>query len=270
MRDWKKRWIVAGVLLFVAACIFVYRLSIYEDEAALITDARIVESEQQLQEALKQDGYVYVKGELEGDLDSENITLIDGILSNHPKNTSRGYKDVFLGAYISLDVVLGRYEYNPDTYKQSGRWDYSFVPGETKKLVTKTVTVFGISFPVGDPEKLVERAGVYKNPAGTGSLVKDAEGRMVPSIETPKDTIAYEGYALHAIPARIDAVLKLHVKDGKPVDEDMEIIATADFDVSKELADTGTFDYGTEIVAYLILWILMTLVAWLIMRMLGL
>lgn len=269
MRDWKKRWIVAGVLLFVAFCIFVYRLSVYEDEAALISDARFVETEQQLQEALKHDGYIYAKGKIEGDLDSRLITLIDGELSVDSTTGRQGYKDAFMGQYLTLQVMLGHYEYDKDVYKQSARYVHYFVERERKELVSKAVTVLGMTFPVTKPEKLVERAGVYQNQVGDGAIVKDADGRMVPSIETPENVPTYEGYKLTAIPSGIDAVLKLQVKNGSAETDSLEIISTSDFEQSKELADTGKFDYATEIMAYMILWILMTLVAWLIMKMLG-
>lgn len=269
MRDWKKRWIVAGVLLFVAACIFVYRLSVYEDEAAQISDARIVESEQQLEEALKQDGYIYAKGKIDGDLDSKHITLIDGVLSANPRKVPKGYHDVFMGQYLVLHAELGYYEYDKDVYQQSTRYVYYFVEKKRETLASGTVTVLGKTFSVTNPDKLFERVGIHLNQVGDGAFVKDAEGRLIPSLEKPDQVPSYEGYQLTAISSGIDAVLKLRVQDGKPVDDDMEMIAVADFDQSKELAETGKFDYATEIMAYVILWILMTLVAWLIMRMLG-
>ncbi|MDO4753845.1 MAG: hypothetical protein Q4A41_02455 [Bacillota bacterium] len=269
MRDWKLRWIVAVVLLFLVASLCVYNTTATQDEAAELTKARVVESQDAFREALKTDGLIYAKGTVEGMIDMDDVSLVDGVLSDDPSKMPKDYNRVFFGEYMEIDVQLGQYKYDKEIYEKSSRFEYQFVGEKTLNLRTKTVGMFGVEFNIENAKNPLERCALLKQNVAEGMFVLNGSGQKVPSLSYPKDDGYYiSGYQVRGIPTKFKGALKLRVENGTPAVEDIEVLPESDMQMLEEMA-AGNFNYAEHIAAYVALWIVLVLVAWLIMKFLG-
>lgn len=268
MRDWKKRLIVAGVLLFGVIGMLVNKIDEYKKEAEFLENVRTVETEQALREALREDGWIYAKGKLSGNLQMKDVSLVNGELYDDVSKIPRGYKPVFFGTVIELEVKIGNYEYDKDAYESNRHIQHRFYAKKTRKLRTKTIGVLGMDFNVEKSENLLQRCDALRQRFGDGIMVKNADGDVVPLISGPEKDFYYRGYEAHACPSDIEGALKIQVKDGKVAEDAFEIIPAQELEGIEAMA-AGEFDYATEIGAYIILWICLVPFAWLLMRFMG-
>lgn len=268
MRDWKKRFIVAGVLLFAVICILVYRYTQIESEAKIMEAASVVTTKEGLEKAMKREGVIYIKGRVEGDLDMAHVSLVDMELSKDPAKMPEGYNSVFSGKYMQLEVNRGRYEYIKETWEKYSRLEYNFFGRKTLSLKADAVHILGYEFDTTKAEKLLNRCGVLKQRVGDGAM-RYVGQKLLPTLDVPTDVFYYEGYELYAYPSEIEGALKIELKNGELLEEEMEIIPADELAMVEELAETGEFDFATEIGAYLILWVVLVLIAWFIMKFFG-
>lgn len=227
--------------------------------------SRIVESENELLKVLKADGVIYAKGTVKGNLRMKNVSLVDGVLTDDISKMPKNYNSVLSGEYIEFEVQLGEYQYDKKQYEEYKRYSYIFDSRESTKLRSKTVQILGMEFNVEKSKKLLDLSLVLRNQIGEDSIIKNENDQRVPSLEMADKVNYYAGYKLYAIPSEIKGALKLCVENGKLVEEEFENWPQAELkNVENMMA--GTFDYTTEVLSYLVLWAVLVLIAWLIMK----
>lgn len=268
MRDWKKRFIVAAILLFGVICILVYRYSQIEQEAKIMGSASVVTTKEGLDEALKREGVIYIKGVIEGGIDMKDVSLVDNVLSKDPADKPKGYEPVFFGKYMQLEVNRGRYEYDKDAWEKNRHYQYHFFGRETLTLKVDAVHILGYEFDVTGAERLLNRCGALKHSAGDGAMHYVGK-KLLPTLKKPYQERYYEGFEAFAYPSDIEGALKIELKNGELLEEEMEIIPADELSMVEDMMETGEFDFTAEIGAYLILWFALVLVVWFVMRFFG-
>lgn len=268
MRDWKKRFIVAGILLFGMICILVYRYTQIAQEAEMMETASVVTTKEGLDEALKREGVIYIKGVIEGAIDMKDVSLVDNVLSKDPADIPQGYERIFSGKYMQFEVNRGKYEYDKEAWERNRHYQYHFYGRETLTLRVDSVHILGYEFDVTKAKNLLIRCGALKHRAGDGAM-HSVNKKLLPTFERPYQAYYYEGFEAFAYPSDIEGALKIELKNGELLEEEMQIIPAAELGMIEEMAETGEFDFATEIGAYLIAWVFLVLLAWFIMKFFG-
>lgn len=268
MRDWKKRFIVAGILLFGVICILVYRYTQIVQEAKIMESASVVTTKEGLDKALKREGVIYIKGVIEGGIDMKDVSLVDNVLSKDPADIPKGYERVFFGKYMQLEVKRGRYEYDKDAWEKNRHYEYHFFSRETLTLKADVIHILGYEFDVTRADKLLDRCGALKHNAGEGAMHYVGK-KLLPTFDVPYQERYYEGFEAFAYPSDIEGALKIELKNGELLEGEMMILPADELAMVEEMAETGEFDFTTEIGAYLIVWVFLVLLAWLFMKFFG-
>ncbi|MDO4719822.1 MAG: hypothetical protein Q4A78_04095 [Peptostreptococcaceae bacterium] len=270
MRDWKKRLIVAGILFVVCVIILIARILSYKEEAVQMSQGTVVSSEQEMKTALEKDGVIYAKGIISGSLNMDEITLNHEILSADPADILEGQAPFFPGKYMGFGAKVGNYEYIKERYESNRVLEHHFYSKEEFFIHADKVEVFGMDFDVRESKKLFENLGVLKQEVGSGSFTRDPKtGATVPTFEMPEEKY-FRGFELYAYPSEVEGALKCVVENGEILPGETVIFPAAELELIEDLAETGTMDYATEIGAFVIFWIVLTLIAWFVMRLFGL
>lgn len=81
MRDWKKRGIVAGVIFIAVLILFVVKMNGHRKEAGNLAGGRVVETREEFLAALEHDGFIYVRGKIEGRVPVEDVMINNKVIS---------------------------------------------------------------------------------------------------------------------------------------------------------------------------------------------
>lgn len=269
MRDWKKRFIVAGILLAISLIILIVRLKFYKEEAASMSAGELVDSRDELLAALEKDGAVFAKGIISASLNPDEISLNDGVLSADPDDLIEGQEHFLSGEYMGIEASVGSYEYNKDRYEENRVMEHHFYSKSKKLIYVDSVSILDVEIEVAGSENLFKKMATLKQRICEGALLYDRSlGISLPSIEKP-DQKFFDGYELYAYPSEVEGALKLLIENGEIVPEETMILPSAELEIIEELSTTGSMDYGLEIGAVLIMWIIFTLIAWAVMRVFG-
>lgn len=269
MRDWKKRFIVAGILLVVSIIILIVRLSFYKKEADNMSLAKITDNRVEFLKALEVDGIVYAKGTIEGSLNLNEVSLNDGLLSKNPDDILDGQKPFLYGKYMGVEASVGKYEYNKEKYEKRHIMEHFFYSESLELVQANFISILDVEIDVGESKNLFKKMSTLKQRIGEGSLLYDHTfDRFVPSSEMPNKKF-FKGFELYGYPSEVEGALKLVIKDGEILQAETLILPTAELEIIEELTSTGTMDYGLEVGAIVIMWIIFTLIAWGGMRIFG-
>lgn len=270
MRDWKKRWIVAGILFVVCMIILISRIISYREEGTQMREGVLAKTPEELTEAIQNDGIVYAKGLISGSLNADEITLNDGVLSADPANIVEGQPPFVSGEYMGLEANVGRYEYDKDKYESNRILEHHFYAKKSYFIHTDTISILDMTIDVRNSEHLFDKMGTLKQRVGDGSLQYDKNDKMqLPTSELLSNEKIFDGFELYAYPSEVEGAVKLVIQNGEIQSKETTIFPASELEIIEDIATTGTMDYGTEIGAWIILWIVLTLIAWLIMRFIG-
>lgn len=269
MRDWKKRFIAAGILLVISIIILIIRLNFYKEEAASMSDAEVAGSREELLDALEKDGTVYAKGTIDASLDLDEVSLNDGVLSKEPDDLLAGQEPFLYGEYMGIEASVGNYEYDKEKYESNRIMEHHFYAKSRELVYVDSVSVLDVEIAVGESKNLFKKMAVLKQRIGEGSLLYDTDfGTYIPSPEMPDEKF-FRGFEIYGYPSEVEGALKLVIEDGEILPEETMILPAAELEIIEELSATGTMDYGVEIGAIVIMWILFTLITWGVMRIFG-
>lgn len=269
MRDWKKRFILAGILFLISMIILVARIISYKEEAGQMSEGIVASDPGELQSAMENDGIVYAKGIISGSLNMDEVSLNDGVLSADPDDMRSGQEPSFSGKYLGLKAKVGKYEYDKSKYESKRILEHHFYAKDEYFIQADTLRILDMEIDIRESKNLFRKMGALLQRVGDGSFRYDPDTKTkLPVFEHP-DEYYYNGFELYAYPSEVEGALKLVIQEGEVVAEETLIIPASELEIIEDLAETGTMDYGTEIGAFIILWIVLTLIGWGIMKFLG-
>ncbi|MDO4792900.1 MAG: hypothetical protein Q3993_01865 [Filifactor alocis] len=270
MRDWKKRGIVAGVLFIAVLILFVVKMNAYRKEAGNLAGGRVVETREELLDALKHNGLIYAKGKIEGRVPVEDVTINNKVLSTEASDRLEGQEPFLEGDFLWLKVSRGEYEYIKDMYEQSKLLRHNYFSKDEVTLQADTLEILGVEVDVRGSENLFHNVAAEKHTVTEGSLQFDPKLKVsVPVRGEHPEQKFYSGFQVKGIYSGLEGILKLEVQDGEVVSENVSILSPSEFETVEDVRATGDVDYSVEIPTYILVWLFLTSIAWIIMRVLG-
>lgn len=267
MADWKKRFIVAGVLFVITLIIFFVKTTGNKNEAGQISSGKIVTDSEAFSSSLKEDGVIYAKGKIEGKVRNDEITIYNKKISYDPKDMIEGEEPFIKGDLIWVEVSVGEYEYNKRRYEESSVMEHSYSEDDILSIQADKITILGQEIDISQSPNFVDKLYMEKVSVSDGSLIYDNKLKVTVPIKEHRDDLKYyDGYKVRGIYSGLDAILKVEVKDGKIVNEETKAFGEKDFEELEEIAKTGDINYAVEIPAYILVWAFFTGIAWIGMK----
>lgn len=270
MRDWKKRGIVAGVLFIAVLILFVVKMNGYRKEAGNLSGGRVVETREEFLDALEHDGFIYVRGKIEGRVPVEDVTINNKVISTKKSDRLKGQEPFLEGDFLWLQVSRGEYEYIKDMYEESMLLRHNYFSKDEVKLQADTLEILGVEVDVKGSKNLFHNVAMEKHTVMEGSFQFDPKLKVLVPVrgEHPEQKF-YSGFQVKGIYSGLEGVLKLEVQDGEVVSEGVSILSPSEFETVEGVYAAGDVDYSIEIPTYLLVWLFLTSIAWIIMRVLG-
>lgn len=267
MGDWAKRWIVSGIIFVVLLVILIGKAIGDKKEAGDIGEGILISDEKILAEEIKKDGIFYIRGKVKGRAVTDNVTINGRKLSNDPTRKLPGQESLIQMDLLWVEVSRGVMELNKEREKSAGVVEHNYVKKDSLEIFPDEVEVLGMKFDVKGDKGILDRLSELKQDIAGGTFVYDKKHKTkVPKIGfTSGIKHDYDAFKIKGIYSDIDGVLKVVVKEGKPQVGEFLILTEKEFSRLSDILISG-INYGELVGMLIVLWIGLTMLAWLIMK----
>lgn len=267
MGDWAKRWIVSGIIFVVLLVILIGKAIGDKKEASDIGEGILISDEKILAEEIKKDGIFYIRGKVKGRAVTDNVTINGSKLSNDPTRKLPGQESLIQMDLLWVEVSRGVMELNKEREKSAGVVEHNYVKKDSLEIFPDEVEVLGMKFDVKGDKGILDRLSELKRDIAGGTFVYDKKHKTkVPKIGfTSGIKHDYDVFKIKGIYSDIDGVLKVVVKEGKPQVGEFLILTEKEFSRLSDILISG-INYGELVGMLIVLWIGLTMLAWLIMK----